>query len=260
MKEDPTMKTHQAEEKEERLVAKLQKQFMSLQQDWDSYKNSKPKTKRRHSTNYSSKFSMVKNLDQLLDSSPRHLMCSLQHHRVSPSEGGEWKVTSNDWAVEEIRRERRAAIESGRLKGRRLFEAEDCEREMGFGGKEEGTWCGGWSNGLAQESEVRSVSFDGSSDGEDGDDESGKSKEIGVCFQRCSRAKSLGSSSSLADEKLKMEEGVKKVDRNEGGNNGGRCIVMAMRVVAVASIVFGICFIRGFAGYGNENEVILVPT
>ncbi|CAN6718231.1 unnamed protein product [Malus baccata var. baccata] len=253
MKEDPTMKAHQAEEKEGSVVAKLQKQFMSLQQDWDSYKNSNPKTKRRYSTNYSSGFSMAKNLNQLLDSSPRHLMCSLQH-RVSPSEGGEWKVRSNDLAVEEIRRERRAAIESGRLKGRRLFEAEDCETERGYGGKEEGTWSGGWKNGLARE--VRSLSFD---DGSDGDDDSGKSKEIGVCFQWCSSAQSSGSFSILADENVKTE-GVKKVDSNEGGYNGGRCIVMAMRVVAVASIVFGICFIRGFAGYGNENEVILVPT
>lgn len=260
-KERPTMKTHQVEEEKE-SVTKLQKQFMNLQQDWDSYKQSNPRAKRRHSTN-SSSFTMVKNLDQLIDTSPRHLMSSLQHG-LSPSQG-EWRVRTNDLVVEEIRRERRAAIESGKLKGRRLFEAEECETEMCFGGTE-GIWCGG--NGLAQESEVRSVSFD-DSDGDD-DDGSGKSKEIAVCFQGCSKTSS-SSSSSLSDEDVEREveiearmklvsvEEKRVANKNEGGN-GRRCMAMIMPWLAIALLGFAIFFIRGFAGYLNVDEVVLVPT
>ncbi|BFG32287.1 hypothetical protein CerSpe_185610 [Prunus speciosa] len=251
-KECPTMKTHQVEEEKESVI-KLQKQFMNLQQDWDSYKQSNPRAKRRHSTN-SSSFTMVKNLDQLLDTSPRHLMSSLQLG-LSPSQG-EWRVRTNDLVVEEIRSERRAAIESGKLKGRRLFEAEECETEM----------CGG--NVLAQESEVRSVSFD-DSDGDD-DDGSGKSKEIAVCFQGCSKTSS-SSSSSLSDEDVEREveietrkklvsvEEKRVANKNEGGN-GRRCMAMIMPWLAIALLVLAIFFIRGFAGYPNVDEVVLVPT
>ncbi|XP_008239500.1 PREDICTED: uncharacterized protein LOC103338092 [Prunus mume] len=259
-KERPTMKTHQVEEERE-SVTKLQKQFMILQQDWDSYKQSNPRAKRRHSTN-SSSFTMVKNLDQLLDTSPRHLMSSLQHG-LSPSQG-EWPVRTND-LVEEIRRERRAAIESGKLKGRRLFEAEECETEMGFGGTE-GIWCGG--NGLAQEREVRSVSFDDS----DADDDygSGKSKEIAVCFQGCYKTSS-SSSSSLSDEDVEREVEIearmklvsveeKRVDNKYEGGNGRRCTAVIMPWLAIALLVSAIFFIRGFAGYPKVDEVVLVPT
>lgn len=232
------------------LVEKLQEQFMNLQQDWESYKQTNPKTKRRsYSTNSSSSNTMSKTLDQLLDNSPRHLMSSLQQ-RMYPSEGDNWNV--NDLAVEEIRRDRRAAIESGKLKGRRLFaEAEHEETDIGFG-EEEAEWGGSWD----QESEVRSVPFC-ESDGEEA--ESGKSKEIKVCFQLSISS----SSSSPCGEKMEEEEEKsvnvveKEIVKNKAGN-WVRCIVVIMPVLA---IIFAICSIRGLYGYGNENyEAILVPT
>lgn len=231
------------------LVEKLQEQFMNLQQDWESYKQTNPNTKRRsYSTNSSSSNTMAKTLDQLLDNSPRHLMSSLQQ-RMHPSEGDNWNV--NDLAVEEIRRDRREAIESGKLKGRRLFEeAEHEETDIGFGG-EEAEW-GGWD----QESEERSVPFR-ESDGEEA--ESGKSKEIKVCFQLSASC----SISSPSGEKMEEEEEKsvsvveKEIVKNKAGN-WVRCIVVIMPVLA---IIFAICSIRVLYGYGNENyEAILVPT
>ncbi|KAK9926611.1 hypothetical protein M0R45_023828 [Rubus argutus] len=233
------------------LVEKLQEQFMTLQQEWESYKQTNPKGKgRSYSTNSSSSNTMAKTLDQLLDNSPRHPMSSLQQ-RMYPSEGDNWNVRSNDLAVEEIRRDRKAAIESGKLKGRRLFEeVEHEETDIGFGG-EEAEW-GGWD----QESEVRSVPFC-ESDGEEA--ESGKSKEIKVCFQLSTSS----STSPPAVEKMKEEEEKsvnvveKEIVKNKAGN-WVRCIVVIMPVLA---IIFAICSIRCLYGYGNENdEAILVPT
>lgn len=46
----------------------------------------------------------------LLDNSPRNLMSSLQHRRSPLDGGGAWKVRYNDLAVEEILRDRKAAL------------------------------------------------------------------------------------------------------------------------------------------------------
>ncbi|XP_062029352.1 uncharacterized protein LOC133745306 [Rosa rugosa] len=234
---DPSVKSPQVE--------KLQEQFMNLQQEWKSYKQSYPKTKRRSYSSSSSTMAKTRS---------RHLMSSLQH-RMFPSEGDNWNVRTNDFAVEEIRRDRRAAIESGKLKGRRLFEDEHEETEIGYGG-EESEW-GSWDD-WDQESEVRSLPLCGSG-GEEV--ESGKSKEIKVCFQDSISSLTF----SPCGEKMKEEEKLvtveeKEVVENEGGN-WVRCIVVIMHVLAIAALIFAICSIMGLYGYGNEHyELILVPT
>ncbi|KAL6182648.1 hypothetical protein ACLB2K_044063 [Fragaria x ananassa] len=241
---DPSVKSPQVE--------KLQEQFMNLQQEWESYKQSNPKTKRRSCSSSSS--TLAKTVDQLLDNSPRHLMSSLQHI-MPPSKGDSWNVRINDLAVEEIKRDRRAVIESGKLKGRRLFEDQHEETEIGYGG-EESEW-GSWDD-WDQESEMRSLPLCGSG-GEEV--ESGESKEIKVCFQD-----SISSlTSSLCGEKMKEEEKLVTVEKKEvvkiKGGNGVSCIVMIMPVLAIAALIFALCSIRGLYGYGNEHyELILVPT
>ena len=260
---DPTMKGYHIEKKREQ--DKLQHQFMVLQQNWHSYNQSHPRTQRRYSTNSNH---MAKSL-QRLDSSPKSLMSSLQK-RLSPPEGA-WKVRTNDLAMEEIRRERKAVIESGRLKGRRLFEADESETETGFGWKEK------ICNGLAQESEVRSMSFCDSDDDHDHENETGGmiSNVLPVCFQCCcSSSSSLSSLSSfsLRDEYVKgevvVEEEKKVVASVEmrrdsyGGSGNGRRWMVVMGWLAVASIVYAICIVpmRSFGGYRDEHEMILVPT
>ncbi|KAF3970664.1 hypothetical protein CMV_005667 [Castanea mollissima] len=260
---DPTMKGYHIEKKREQ--DKLQHQFVVLQQDWHSYNQSHPKTHRRYLTNSNH---MAKSL-QRLDSSPRSLMSSLQQ-RLSPPEGA-WKVRTNDLAMEEIRRERKAVIESGRLKGRRLFEADESETETGFGWKEK------MCNGLAQESEVRSVSFCDSDDDDDHENETGGmiGNVLPICFQCCcSSSSSLSSLSSFSvrDEYVKgevvVEEEKKVVASVEirrdsyGGSGNGRRWMVVMGWLAIASIVYAICIVRmrSFGGYRDEHEMILVPT
>lgn len=239
----------------------LHQQFNALQKDWDSYKQSNPRNLRRYSTDSKA---MAKAL-QLLDCSPRNLMSSLQQ-RLSPSEGG-WKIRTNDLAKEEIRRERTEVIGSGRLKGRRrLFEAPEGETEMGFGGREK--ICNGWK-GLVQKSEVRSsVSFYNSV--EDHESESRGSKDLPLCFQFSSSSSSL---SSLTGEKvgevLEVEKKVvasveaRRVAYNYGGSSNRRSWMVLMAWLAIASIfVYAILIVlmRIFGVYGDEREMLLVPT
>lgn len=243
--------------------SKLQQKFKALQQDWDSYKQSNPRTLRRYSTDSKA---MAKAL-QLLDCSPRNLMSSLQ--RLSPSEGG-WKIRTNDLAKEEIQRERMEIIESGGLKGRRrLFEAPEGETEMAFGGREK--IFNGW-NGLVQESEVRSVlSFYNSED--DRENESGGSNDLRVCnnFQFSSSSSSL---SSLSGERVEGEVSAYKEEKKVvasvetrrvaygGSGNGRSWMVIVMGWLAIASIVYAICIVqmRSLGGYGDKREMLLVPT
>jgi hypothetical protein len=246
--------------KEKATEDKLQKEFKALQQDWESYMQSNPRTLRRCSTDSKA---MAK-ARQLLDCSPRNLMSSLQQ-KLSPSEGG-WKIRNNDLAKEEIFRERKVAIENG-LKGRRrLFEDLEDETEMAFGGREK--ICNGW-NGFVQdlESEVRPMSFYNSED----DHEFGGSKDLPVCLQ-FSSSSSSSSLSSLSGEKVEgevLEEEKKVVASVEtrrvaygGSGNGRSWMVRVMCWLAIASILYAICIVpmRGLCGYGDENEMLLVPT
>ncbi|OMP08367.1 hypothetical protein COLO4_06540 [Corchorus olitorius] len=99
---------------------KLHQIFEALEQEWDFIKQRPERSSSRSSK-------MIKNL-RLLNTSPRQLMSSLQDRSSSPTEGSVgWKMRTNDLAVEEILTERRAAIETGKLKGRRLFVEEEEE-------------------------------------------------------------------------------------------------------------------------------------
>lgn len=248
---------HHIQEKEKQ--EKLHQQYMILQRDWHSHQSNPRNQRRRYSTNSKD---MAKALDQLLDSSPREPMSSIQQGILSPPRGGNWKVRTNDLAMDEIYRERLEVIESGRLKGRRLFEGVEGETEMGFEGADK------ICNGLVQESEVRSVSFCDSDDDDHENEPGGISNVLPVSFQCCS---SSSSSPSLCDEYVEgevMEEEKKVVASVEmrkvsyGGSGNGRKWMVVMGWLAIASIVFAICIVpmRRFGGYGDEHEMILVPT
>ncbi|KAL6011575.1 hypothetical protein ACLOJK_002023 [Asimina triloba] len=123
----------------------LQQQFQHLQQDWNSFKRSNPhRPLRRPSGGLICAGS--NDLFQLMDSSPRGLISSLQKDH-SPFDG--WRIRTNDLAVQEITRDRQDAIESGRLKGRRLFDGGD---ELGMHGKAE--MCSGSTSVLIQGADV----------------------------------------------------------------------------------------------------------
>lgn len=111
--------------------------FTNIEKEWESLKqsNSKQRTSsssssipRRCSTGSNSALTSFDHLLVDVESSPRGLMSSLQYKR-SPSDGF---LNAKNWdmSVEEIIRERRVAIRTGKVKGRRLFGA-------GEGGSEE---------------------------------------------------------------------------------------------------------------------------
>lgn len=97
---------------------KLTQQFKHLQREWDSFKQANPQTFRRRSSISKDARSVIMDF-RVLNGSPRNLVSSLQENGDSSAELEESWTQS---AAEELRRERRAAIQSGKLKGRRLFE------------------------------------------------------------------------------------------------------------------------------------------
>ncbi|PON95746.1 hypothetical protein TorRG33x02_085750 [Trema orientale] len=248
---------------------KLHQQFLNLQQEWLSFKQSIPRTRALHRYHHdhdhhpTKSNPMVKTLT-FLENSPRNLMSSLQRGS-SPSEGAMRKVikTANGSAVEDVIRERREAIEGGALKGRRrLFEAAFGESETDFGEEEDGGNDWNYNTGTVQEShEVRSaLSFDDSD--EENDKYSVGSREIPVCSQGYPCSLSGQKVDDEGEKMMKREEAVARVDEEEKrvNGNGGRSLVIIMRWLALASVVFAICIIRSFGQNDDENKVILVPT
>ncbi|GFZ03772.1 hypothetical protein Acr_16g0003960 [Actinidia rufa] len=143
-------------------------------------------------------------------------MSSLQH-----------RVRSNDAAREEILRDRKAAIESGKLKGRLLFGPVEGGSEVGFEEREE--VC----------SEVRSVcSYECGDDNEDCGERGGR-RGWWVNYGEVDREEECG-----------------------GGNGGGRgMFFMGWLAFALLVLTMGIIYKRcNHGGYGDEDEVMLVPT
>ncbi|KAK3406502.1 hypothetical protein EUGRSUZ_K02706 [Eucalyptus grandis] len=165
-------------------------------------------------------------------------MASLQHGfcRLPPP----WKGMARryDSAAEETVRERRAAIESGRLKGRRLFDMPDS-------GDGEAETCSGLS-GVT----------DGDNDDDDDDeddccDQIKTSEEVvaaedgGRCLSSSSSSSSLGTGE--IEKKRKMVRGLMA---------GGRWIGMVSVLLVVAVVAMRSCA----TGHGGDGYMNLVPT
>ncbi|KAE8123851.1 hypothetical protein FH972_018773 [Carpinus fangiana] len=223
--------------KERATEDKLQQKFKALQEEWESYKQSSPRTHRRYYSTDSN--AMANKALQQLDCSPSNLVSSLHHSSLSPSEGGK-KIRTNVLAIEEILRERMAVIESEWLKGpRRLFEALEDVTEMGFGIESRGN------------------------------------KDLPVCFHSSSSSSSV---SSLSGEKVGGEVLEARKKRRRWRQVWKRREWLMVEVVIyrrrwmvsltgwliIASIfvyaIFCIVPVRSFGGYGDEHEMLLVPT
>ncbi|KAK3183165.1 hypothetical protein Dsin_030451 [Dipteronia sinensis] len=212
---------------------KLDQLLNDLEQKWDSMKQSKLRPLRRYSS------IIVDEIFQLMDKSPRSIVSSLQQ---------EWKVRNNDLAIVEILRERRAAIESGKLKGRRLFnEPEGVTDEAGSGDQRES---------LCIDSEVRSVCSYGSDDDEPDEEEGVGDSEQEVILMPVSN------STDIADQKEQVvEEGEKlvvaQVEEKTTSVSGGKWIVLVLLIICALVVSM-----RSFFGYKDheDDQVILVPT
>ncbi|KAJ8634186.1 hypothetical protein MRB53_027522 [Persea americana] len=223
----------------------LQKQYKHLRHDWSSFKKSNP----RHSSRR--RRGAPKPAEEILDltyTSPRKLISSLQEG-LSPSDG--WKVRTNDLAIEEIIKERHAAIENGKLKGRRLFDAMESGGEFGLHGKEE--ICSACSSILIQRSEVQSLFSCTSYDDEDGNG-------CGNCDSDCS----CSCSSSVCVERIKKElTSVEKkggVDGDDGCEERGRGMVPMAWLVLVLLLVVLNLILSWRSLDGEEDDWMIVPT
>ncbi|KAI9079469.1 hypothetical protein K1719_038551 [Acacia pycnantha] len=171
-----------------------------------------------------------------MNKSPTDLMSMFQEQQQQQP----WKLRTRDAAVQEILRERREAIETGRLKGRRLFEpiqrgGTTILNEVLSGDDE-----------IGQESEVRSLSFDYSEDETYSPPSSSSALPLLSCH------------SLDRDQEVKEEEEVQDVCNAEARvGNGGRDIIF-LGMIAIVLLVFAIykSWVRRF----EEYEVILVPT
>lgn len=189
-------------------------------------------------------------------------MSSLQENRrKSPvlMEDGYWKVRTNDLAAQEILWERRAALVSGKLKGRRLF-----------GGLDNGDHdvCSDCIDMLQESHEVRSVGSYGSDDNRKFENYGEKNRGIfGV---------DNDDNSSLCDEKIvedltlmRAKKGVVDVKEKPrvavgsklGGSSGGRWM-LAMAWFGIVTMLLTLGLISRSCNGGNlhGDKVILIPT
>lgn len=229
MKQSKVGPPNKSEEEEEQTRDPIYQQFIALQQDWDTYKNLIPR--RQYST---ASNPINGNFLQLMNKkSPREvLMSSPQNKRSSPPEGYFWKARNNELAFE-IVRERWAGIESGELKGRRLFGDLKEEREE--------IRSSDWVEELSE------VSCMGSHYCEDEDEIKGNI----YCGIKEEVAPLIG------DEKVERE---KKDDNRPGRWMHGNGMAI-FSIIVLVLVLFGVISIRSNGGYANEeNEVILVPT
>lgn len=238
--------SEQGKETEEK---KLHQQFQHLQQQWDSIKHLKPRTLCRSSTDSRVMFKEL----HLLDNSPRNLMSSLQHRRSPLDGGGAWKVRYNDLAVEEILRDRKAAIESGKLKGRRLFEEEEGASEVGSGGKQD-IISDNW-NGFEEMS-----MFSYNSDDEKENVES-KEEELYPVLCHYGSCSYSSSTSYICDDCIDEAVATEKKGVNIVAGYSNR-LTKAKGWLAIILILCAICIIsmKRLSGNGKVKEVILVPT
>lgn len=162
-------------------------------------------------------------------------------------------MRTNDLAIVEIVRDRQAAIESGKLKGRRLFdEMESGGGELGLFGKEE--ICSGCSSVLIQRSEVQSLCSCTSYDDENDDG-----------CRDCDMSCSCSCSSSACVGSMKKE--LKCVEKKGGDNGVDACgererwllVPIAWLVLGILLLVLNLILSWGSFD-GEEDDEMLVPT
>lgn len=168
-----------------------------------------------------------------MNTSPRDLMPMLQQQQLP------WKPRTRDKAVQEILWERREAIETGKLKGRRLFEP----IQRGGGTTILLNDVLSSDDHMGQESEVMSLSFDYSEDE----------------TYSPSSMHNLSCDSKDKDLEMKEEEAHNDVCNAEARVGNGERYIIFMGAIAIALLIFAIykSWVRRFE---ENHEVILVPT
>ncbi|KAJ8554025.1 hypothetical protein K7X08_024703 [Anisodus acutangulus] len=234
------MKRSKARNKESENRA-LYQQFLNLERDWASFKQSnKPLNFPQISAKSDSSSTTTLDFFKLLENSPRSLMSSLQNNK-SPLGGLNWQVKKNDLAVEEIIRDRRTALASGKLKGRCLFGESDEKSSITTTSQE-----------VISEDEICSDCLVLLRENMDGKNNTNS----------CSPTSSFSTEKASKDHEIRMVEGDHKASVNllERKNwRYGTCswlLVMVIFAISVSAFTQGIFFIAG----EQVEEVIPLPT
>ncbi|KAF5176690.1 hypothetical protein FRX31_033724 [Thalictrum thalictroides] len=217
--------------RQEKHSNNLQKKYNDLEQDWNSFQNSNP-PRQRCSTDD------VNILPELHNDSPTNLIPALQQHKCS----GEWKVWTNDLAILETIAERKAARESGKFKGRRLFISSETASSLGLSEKEiynseMSSWCSSSTNQ------------------DDIDDDDGQ--VYNVCT--CSASRSVENKEALVigDAKDK-EQRVANASSSIGVIKGGKRMALMGSFVVVGVLMVFTVFIISFTSLDEEREFMFL--
>lgn len=229
---------------------KLHQLYKKLEQDWHAFKESTTKPTRRtrtgsrkyHDPNASTNIKLLPIILQQRDISPRQLMYELQREPSSPPPAELAWRNNNDVAAREILQERREAIESGKLKGRRLFHESTVEE--------------------GESEEVRSISFHYSEEDEHDIDQINESCGSKGLLDGYSYSSSFNSSSSAfnMDRVVAARVADIRVANARTSVSRPRCGIYTRYAVllggfAVALLVVAIAMCMSF-----DYDVILVPT
>ncbi|KAL6584308.1 hypothetical protein OROMI_003597 [Orobanche minor] len=256
-------RSSKAESKEAGKYAALIQQFLNLEIEWKILKDSRRgRNKPDASDNISSSILLAYSDRAVMDKSPRGLVSYLQH-RKSPSLS---RVVRNcDLVVEEILRDRRAAIISGKLKGRRLFqksEEEDSDLNEEISKSD-------WLHNMTQERKVMVVNDRNSIHG-------GKRRRIrslgGEDDESTSVASDQSLSRSFSDNSVSEEKVVVvavKEDEKRGGAGGkprggdrGYMVSVAWFAFVLILAILGLISMSCHGKFVEVNDefMILVPT
>ncbi|WVZ18180.1 hypothetical protein V8G54_005502 [Vigna mungo] len=239
------MESYQRKGKEKRKrTEEIHQHFKKLEQEWEAYKESKPKAPCRHSFLHSNQ-----TIHKPSKYSPRELMFNLQQE--SPSPPLPWKNVTRikDVSVREILQERREAIERGKLKGRRLFQSTTSEGE-------------------SSDHVARSMSFwnsDIESDGSEGVHDYCTHDELSsLCSSSSSCLAGDNDNDDHNKEKLANfmpmieEMRVTSVRVTQSNRRMNYAVFLGGVIVILLVISMCMCLTKNFGG--DECHIILVPT
>ncbi|KAK9117589.1 hypothetical protein Sjap_016536 [Stephania japonica] len=221
----------------------LNRKYDDLTHYWNGYLQSLPRHLQRRSTCVRSN---VRKMNSFLYCSPRHVTSPSVRQHGKPRV--EWKVRNNDLAVAEILSERRAAIESGELKGRRLIDTLESVNTLGSSEEHDIRSACSSSLVLNQNCDVDACYSSSIDDNEDVDDEY-------VCGECYSSSSSVKNATKMDSSDEGESRAVVAIDASGAGVGDGKKWMTKKGNFAFAVLLFGFLFFAFCSLWSSYAEV-----